>query len=214
MHHHDDSRPLPDPVLSGRRRDTGLYRAATIVSEVLAPAVLVSLFLVILAFRFAGWPAGLPTALVAVGFTTALPLAGVLALVRRGSITDHHVSDRRQRAPILGATLVSIALGLGLLLAIDAPWELISGVLCTVGGVVAVLLVNLAWKLSAHSAVAVFVVVGSMGFAGGWIAVLLVVPLIIGWSRVTLGAHTAGQVLAGYVVGAVIGGAFVLAISD
>lgn len=213
MQRHHDLTPTSYSRLSGLHRRTRLRRAATIVSEVFAPAVLVSLFLVVLAVRFAGWPAGLPSALVAVGFTTALPVAGVITLVAWGTITDHHVSDRRQRAPILTGTLISIALGLALLPTIGAPQELVAGVLCTVGGVVAVLVVNLAWKLSAHSAVAVFVVVGAMGFAGGWFAALLVVPLVVGWSRVTLAAHTPGQVLAGYVVGAVIGSAFVLAIS-
>lgn len=60
MQRHHDLTPTSYSRLSGLHRRTRLRRAATIVSEVFAPAVLVSLFLVVLAVRFAGWPAGLP----------------------------------------------------------------------------------------------------------------------------------------------------------
>ncbi|MHA7207866.1 phosphatase PAP2 family protein [Arthrobacter sp. MDT1-65] len=190
-------------------RRSGTDRLAVTVSEVFAPAVLVSLFLVVTAFRAAPWPGGLLLAAVAVGFTTALPLLGVIALVRRGRLVDHHISDRRQRGPVLAATLVSIGVGLALLVLLDAPPVLVGAVLCTVVGVVLVLVVNLWWKLSAHSAVAVFVAVGILGLFGPWASPLLLVPTAVGWSRVRLRAHTPGQVVAGYAVGAVIGGAFV-----
>lgn len=184
--------------------------AATGISEACAPAVLVSLFLLVVAFGSATWPESLQYALVAVGLTTAIPLAGVLVLVRRGHVTDHHVSDRRQRAPVLAGALISIAVGLVVLMLIDAPWAVVGAVLCTVGGVVVVLLVNLWWKLSAHSAVALFVTVGAISLFGPAASVLVVMPLAVGWSRVRLRAHTPAQVAAGHVIGAVIGAAFAL----
>jgi membrane-associated phospholipid phosphatase len=200
-----ESRPEPQP--------SPARAFAAAVSEVCAPAVLVSLFLILAASRSAEWPEGIVYSLVSVGFTTALPLAGVLLLVRRGHVSDHHISDRRQRAPILAGSLVSIAAGLALLVLLDAPGIVIAAVLCTVGGVVAVLVANLWWKLSAHSAVAVFVVFGAVPLLGPWGFVLIVVPAAVGWSRVALHAHTAAQVIAGYAVGAVIGAAFVLSVA-
>ncbi|WP_104179734.1 phosphatase PAP2 family protein [Arthrobacter sp. B0490] len=193
---------------SSMRRLQGTDRLAAAVSEVFAPAVLVSLFLVVAAFYAAPWPGSLLLAAVAVCFTTALPLLGVIALVRRGRLVDHHISDRRQRGPVLAATLGSIGAGLALLILLDAPPVLLGAVLCTVAGVVLVLVVNLWWKLSAHSAVAVFVAVGTVGLFGPWASPLLLVPAVVGWSRVRLRAHTPAQVVAGYAVGAVIGGAF------
>jgi membrane-associated phospholipid phosphatase len=185
-------------------------RAAVAVSEIFAPAVLLSLFLVTVALRAAAWPGSALLAAVAVGFTTALPLAGVLLLVRHGRLVDHHISDRRQRSPILAATLASIGAGLALLLLLDAPPPVIGAVLCTVAGVVSVLVVNLWWKLSAHSAVAVFVVVGALALFGAWAAPLALIPAAVGWSRVRLSAHTPGQVVAGAAIGAAIGSAFAL----
>lgn len=184
--------------------------AATVISEACAPAVLVSLFLLVAAFRAVPWPDSLLYAAIAIGLTTALPLAGVLVLVRLGRVTDHHVSDRRQRGPVLAGALASIAVGLVALTLIDAPWAIVGAVLCTVGGVVVVLLVNLWWKLSAHSAVAVFVTVGAISLFGPAASLLVLIPVAVGWSRVRLRAHTSAQVAAGYVVGAVIGAAFAL----
>jgi hypothetical protein len=188
-------------------------RLAVAVSEVFAPAVLLSLFLVLAALHSAAWPESVLLAAVAVGFTAALPLLGVIALVRRGHLVDHHISDRRQRLPVLAGTLVSIGIGLALLLRLDAPAAVVGAVVCTVAGVLAVLVVNLWWKLSAHSAVAVFAVVGMLALFGAWASPLVLVPAAVGWSRVRLLAHTPGQVAAGYAVGALIGGAFALLVA-
>lgn len=185
-----------------------VHRVAAAISEVCAPAVLVTLFLVATAIGTTGWPGGALQAVVAATFTTVLPLAAVLVLVRAGHLTDHHISDRRQRAPVLAGTLLSIGVGLCLLVLLDASWALVAAVWCTVAGVALVLLVNLWWKLSAHSAVAVFVTCGAVTIAGPAALLLLPMPVAVGWSRVRLGAHTPGQVAAGFLVGGVIGIAF------
>lgn len=181
---------------------------AHLISEAFAPAILVTAFVLLSVLGGAPSPHAGVYAVIAVFFTTVLPLGGVLLLVRRGLVTDHHISDRRQRPPVLAGALVSIAAGLFLLLLVGAPWRVTGTVLCTVAGVVAVLVVNLWWKLSAHSAVAVFVVVGSMSLLGGWAAVLVPVPIAVGWARVRLRAHTPAQVAAGVVVGLLIGAGF------
>lgn len=50
-----------------------------------------------------------------------MPFAAVLSLVRLGKITDHHVSNRKQRAPVLMMTAVSVIVGLLVLHATGAP---------------------------------------------------------------------------------------------
>ncbi|MBG6225539.1 membrane-associated phospholipid phosphatase [Arthrobacter sp. CAN_A2] len=197
------------PVLSAPPQP-GAVAAA--ISEICAPAVLVSLFLVGTALGAAGWPNGILYAVVATGFTTALPLAAVLILVRRGYVTDHHISDRRQRAPVLAGTLVSIAVGLWALTLLGAPRVVTGAVWCTVAGVAVVLLVNLCWKLSAHSAVAVFVTAGTIAVVGPAALLLLVVPAAVGWSRVRLRAHTPSQVAAGFLLGGLIGAGFAMVV--
>lgn len=187
-----------------------LHRVAVAVSEVFAPAVLVSLFLVLVSTTSAPWPQSALFALVSVGFTTALPLGWVLALVRRGLLTDHHISRREQRAPVLAAAVVSIVVGILVLGLVGAPEAILVAVVSTIAGVVMVLAVNLWWKLSAHSAVAVFVTIGGILVTGPAAVPLALVPAAVGWSRVHLRAHTPLQVLAGYGVGAVIGAFYAL----
>ncbi|BBE22868.1 hypothetical protein MN0502_17510 [Arthrobacter sp. MN05-02] len=199
--------------MSDRSTTPGRHTApaiAALVSEVFAPAVLVSVFLVVATVGAVAPPQAVAYAAVAVTFTTALPLAGVLVLVRRGHVSDHHISDRHQRAPVLGGALVSITAGLALLVLLGAPWAVTGTVLCTVGGVLAVLVVNLWWKLSAHAAVATFVTLGTIALFGAWATPLVLLPATVGWSRVELGAHTPAQVAAGCVVGAGIGAVFAL----
>lgn len=187
--------------------------AARAVSEIFAPAVLVTGFLLLSTLTGSGWPMAVAYAVVAVVFTTALPLGVIVLLVRRGRITDHHISDRRQRAPILAAALVSITIGLILLVLLDAPWRVTGTVVCTIAGLVAVLLVNLWWKLSAHSAVAMFVVVGTASLVGPWGWLTAPMALAVGWSRVRLRAHTPAQAIAGAAVGVLIGVGFAVLVA-
>ncbi|WP_035771662.1 phosphatase PAP2 family protein [Arthrobacter sp. Br18] len=179
--------------------------AAKAVTELFAPAVLLSILLVLVSVHAAGFSRGIGPGLLAVLFVTGVPLGAVILLVRAGRITDHHISDRRQRAPVLGGTLVSIALGILILQLSDAPANLILAVLSSVAGIVTVLVVNLYWKLSAHSAVAVYFAVIVLSLTGLPGLGVLAIPVAVGWSRTTLGAHTPAQVAAGWIVGSGIG---------
>lgn len=185
-------------------------RVAQVLTEVFAPAVLVATLILVSSFVPDGFQAGLPFALVAVFFIAVLPFAVVLVLTRRGRLTDHHISRRSQRAPVLGGAIVSVLLGVGVLTAMGAPAGLMTMIISILAGIVLVLLVNLIWKLSAHTAVAVFFAAAMVIFFGPWGLIAAAMPAGAGWSRVHLGAHTLAQVLAGGAVGLVIGAGFAL----
>ena len=185
-------------------------RAAALFTEIFAPAVLITALLVLASVHQAGL-AGLGPALVAITFVTAIPFAAVYLLTKRGRVTDHHVGERRQRAPILLGALVSIAVGIYVLLRIGAPQGLVVMIISTVLGIVLVLAVNLFWKLSAHAAVGVFFTVASTVMLGPWGLATVLVPLAVGWSRVVLGAHTRAQVACGFAVGLFVGLAYAVA---
>lgn len=64
---------------------------------------------------------------------------------------------------------------------------------------------NLVWKLSVHSAVAAYVglaLLAPLPAVGAALALML--ASATGWSRIKLGDHTPGQVLAGHAVGCVV----------
>jgi hypothetical protein len=183
-------------------RDRGevLARVAT---EVFAPAVLIAVLLVLVGWN-AGHEAGVsrwwgvPAAL----FAAVIPLSYILRGVRRGRFTDHHIPEREHRRVPLLFGIVSVAVGLGLLVALGAPADVIALLGAGAAGLVVFAAVTVWWKMSIHAGVAagtVAVLTAVYGPAG-----LLSAPLVplVCWARVRLSAHTVPQVLAGSVVGA------------
>lgn len=194
-----------------QQRPSFSSRAATILTEVFAPAVLVTMLLLLSSVVPYGMRAGLLLGLLAVAFMTVLPFTAVVLLTRRGKLTDRHIGRRSQRAPVLAGAIMSAIFGFGILAVLDAPTGLLRMVLSVLAGIVVVLLVNLVWKLSAHTAVAAFFAVALVVYFGCWGFIAAVVPAGVGWSRVRLGAHSPAQVLVGGIVGLLIGAAFAVA---
>ncbi|WP_269047843.1 phosphatase PAP2 family protein [Paenarthrobacter sp. Z7-10] len=182
--------------------------AARILSEVLGPASLGTILLVSSSLS-SGWSlrnAG--AAAVAVVFVTFGPLAGLLFLSRRGRVSDHHVSQRTQRAPVLAAVLGSMIIGTVLLVGIGAPSGLYLMILGLALGLVTVLVINLFWKLSIHAAVGAYFTAALVALFGPLLILTAAVPLLVGWSRVRLGAHTTAQVCCGWIVGVSVAAVF------
>jgi hypothetical protein len=191
-------------------RTTGpgvLDRIAVVVSEVLAPAVLVAVLLLTVGWHAGDTPGvsrwwGLPGAL----FAAVIPLGYVLHGVRKGRLTNHHIPERAaRRVPLLFGT-ASLVAGLLLLLALGAPREVLA--LLTTGGVGLAIfaLVTHWWKMSIHAGVASGTVAALTVIYGG--IALLGVPLVLlgCWARVRLTAHTPAQAVVGAMVGALIAG--------
>ena len=176
-------------------------RVERVITEALQPPITVGLLLLLSPAMEPGYPGTVWFGAVAVLFVCVLPLAAVVLLVRLGKVTDHHVSDRRQRAPVLAMSVVSLLAGLAVLLAINAPYSVIVVVLAIVGGVVVLAVISLFWKISGHAgAIALTTVISVLILGVQWLPLLLLVPAVA-WSRVVLRAHTVAQVVAGAVVG-------------
>ena len=132
----------------------------------------------------------------------AAAVAGyVLLMRRRRRVGDFWISARAERlTPALFLLAAFVAL-LGALIALDAPRDLFLLTLSMGLASAAVALITLLWKASAHCTVA-----GHAAAAGLLLldplglVFLLALPLVV-WSRVTPGAHTPPQALAGAAVG-------------
>ncbi|MCC3282085.1 MULTISPECIES: phosphatase PAP2 family protein [Arthrobacter] len=188
---------MPKTLLAPAARSSQLAR---IVTEVSAPAVLVGMLLLLQPLLSPGvtWLQGI----VAAGFTVGLPFAGILWLKRRGSVTDHHIGVRSQRAPILAATALSLGIGALVLILLDAPAVLFGEIGGVFIGLVLCMAANLVWKLSVHSAVAAYIglaLLAPVPVFGPALALML--ASVTGWSRVKLGDHTPTQVMAGHLAG-------------
>lgn len=188
--------------------DNGAIRArnrtARWLTEVFQPPVVVSLQLLISPLAQPGFPGTIGYGALAALFVCVLPLVVLLVLVRLGKVTDHHVSDRKQRAPVLLMALGCIAVGLLVLGAVDAPESVFAMVLAVVGGVAVLAVVSPFWKMSGHAAaVSCAAVVSVLMLGAAWAPLLLLVPAV-SWSRVVLRAHSLAQVVAGSLFGGLV----------
>ncbi|TQJ34424.1 PAP2 superfamily protein [Arthrobacter sp. SLBN-122] len=178
--------------------------AAKWLTEVFQPPVVVSIQLLISPLPEAGFPGTIGYGALAALFVCVVPLLVLLVLVRMGKVTDHHVSDRKQRAPVLLMALGCIAVGLLVLNAVDAPRSVTAMVLAVVGGVAVLAAVSPFWKMSGHAAaVSCAAVVLVLMLGPAWVPLLLLVPAV-SWSRVVLRAHTPAQVVAGSLFGGMV----------
>jgi hypothetical protein len=170
---------------------------ARVVTEALAPAVLVVVLLMVVG----GW-----WGVLAALFSAVIPFAYILLGVRRGRLTDHHIALREQRHIPLAFGVASVLVGLLLLWVLRAPRDLLALVVAGAVGLGVCAAVTGWWKMSIHTAVAAgTAVILALVLGPVWWASTAVVALI-GWARVRLSAHTVGQVLAGAAIGAAIAG--------
>ncbi len=180
-------------------------RAARFVTEVLAPAPVSALVVVLVAVHSARSPGeALRWGGLAVLFATLVPFAYIVRGVRRQRLTDHHVGRREQRPLPLLVGVGSVALLYGLLSYLGAPRELLALIAAMVTGLVVSLLVTLVWKISVHAGVVAGTVVVLVVIFGPVALLLSPLILLVGWARVELGDHTLAQVIAGALLGAVV----------
>jgi membrane-associated phospholipid phosphatase len=179
--------------------------AARILSEVLAPAPVVTALLLVAAVATAPTPAdAVRNALVAAVFGALVPLGFVLYQVRRRRFTDHHVSVRRQRPIVFVVAMASVLAGTGLLLWLGAPRALLGVIASGIIGIAVCGLLTTVWKVSVHAATVAGSVVLLAYLLGPLALVALAVVPVVGWARVAVGGHTPAEAAGGAIVGGVV----------
>ena len=188
-------------------------RMARLVTEVMSPVVLIVFVTLIVAVHSAGVARGLGLGLVAIFFAGGLPYGLVLIGVRRGQLTDHHVSRREQRPRVMAVALASVAAGLLVLHWLDAPRALFVLVAAMVAGLVVALAVTSFWKISIHAAAAAGTMASLAILVSPWWLLLAPVVVLTGWARVVIRDHTPAQVSVGAIVGAAVAAGVLLLVA-
>lgn len=181
------------------------HRAARLLTDVVSPAPVVGVVVVLVAAHSArSARQAVELGIIAACFGSVLPLAFILYQVHSRRVTDIHVGDRRQRPLIMLVTLVLALIGVALMLWVGITRALLATVIAGVTGIVVCLLITVRWKVSIHLAVLGGACVLLADALTHWVLLALVVTLPLGWARVRLGDHTVGQVTAGALTGAAI----------
>jgi membrane-associated phospholipid phosphatase len=182
-------------------------RLARILTEIFAPAPTVAALLLVVAWHTAATAVdAVRWGLLSVLFASLIPFAYIIRGVRRRRLTDHHVRVREQRPIVLVVGIVSVLVGVGLLILLGAPRDLVALVSAMAVGLMSSMLVTLFWKISVHAAVTAGAVVVLVLIFGPSLAWTGLVVALVAWARVAVGDHTPAQAIAGVILGATVAG--------
>lgn len=177
-------------------------RAAQRVTYLLEPKNWIIATVVAVGWRADG-VAGLDWGALAAVFAAGLPTLFVTRGVARGRWDDRNVGARRSRLIVLSFMLTSVTAGLVVLAALGAPRELTWYFGCMLGSVAVLAAITAVRKISIHCAVASGSATILSLLFGPPLTLTYVLAALTAWSRVELKDHTAAQVIAGSVLGAV-----------
>ncbi|MBN1260009.1 MAG: hypothetical protein JXB35_04935 [Anaerolineae bacterium] len=170
------------------------------VSNLGSPPVVVLITLVILAAHTSP-PGRWVWAGVYTGLAIVFPTAFLIALVKRGKVTDIDVQLRRQRYLPFIVTLSSAAVALAFMLLGNAPRSLIQLACASIVQGLLAFAITLRWKISLHTSTAAGMVILILEAVGPLAAPVLIAIPFIAWSRVKLRRHTPLQTIAGMGLG-------------
>jgi membrane-associated phospholipid phosphatase len=149
---------------------------------------------------------GVVAAVVGVG----VPAVLITVAVKGGVIADRFISDSSKRWPFAVVMVLLLFVAGAIVYALGGAPLLLWAVAVVLLCVVLVGVVSLFWKISAHATIT-GLVAGVFSLSVPWYGLLVwVLPLVVGWSRVYLRAHTVLQVVAGVVGGVVVSLTFLL----
>ncbi len=181
---------------------TGLVKSARIFSNIVSPPVMFALLGIAIPLKtLPFWP-GFGWAAVYGLLVSLAPILVVLYLLKTGRISELHMSDTRERHLPYATAVVFAFLAFGIVSWFDGPELLRCLLIFNIIELAALGLINIWWLISIHTTgvIATWLIVG---LVWGWMASLIVVPLVIGvsWVRLYLRRHTPAQVLAGFALG-------------
>lgn len=193
------STPLQHQAAPTRTRSVAV---AQVVTDTLAPIHIAITNACALAINATSWLHGLAWGALAAIFIGIVPALFVQRGIRRGRWADRHISERQKRPVAIVFAGACVMLGIGVLHAAGAPRDLIVLIIAQLTGMVVALFITLAWKISIHAATAFGSVPILVMTFGPWLGLTALIAILIGWSRITLRAHTLAQVIAGGALGA------------
>ena len=144
----------------------------------------------------------LSSALLGILALCVAPFVPVLYSTMSGR-TDLDVSDATKRAPLYGLGLIGYAIGIAAFLVLSNRLMFVMSLAYLCVGL-AMCLITLAWKISAHTAGVAGPTTALVFVFGIWMVPLYALSIFMVWARVKLRAHTPSQAVAGLIVAIMI----------
>ncbi|MCJ7457286.1 hypothetical protein MUP07_11200 [Candidatus Bathyarchaeota archaeon] len=177
-------------------------KAAKTLSNVLNPFGVAAIISIVLSwFSPMGiGPTMSPLSSASIGILTLciFPFLPVVYSAKSGK-TDLDVSEVGKRVPLYGLGLLGYALGAMVFLLLG-NWLMSAMALAYLCVGMGMLLITLAWKISAHTAGVAGPTTALVFVFGMWVVPLYLLSLLMIWARVRLRAHTLSQAAAGILV--------------
>lgn len=180
-------------------------RLAHITSAVLNPFIIGIAVMVFLSFQStSSLSDGLKWSLLLIGFTVLPVFALLVFLVHKEKVDDIFVKVRRQRNWIYLLASVCTITCSAILFSLGAPLVLLATMVAALFAMLIFMIINLAWKISLHTAFAAgsVAVLTILYGATGAISAGLLPP--IAWARIELKYHSLAQTVAGALLSAMI----------
>ncbi len=147
-----------------------------------------------------GWVCAIAYTLIAI----LGPTLFLFGLLHRGRISDLDITQRGERPVPFIVALGGCIVAWLCLYAVGAPALLIRFAGAHMSIMALVFVITLFWKISVHSAGIAGVATLAASLLGGLQVLALTSVILVGWSRIRLGRHTFGQVVAGGILGSLI----------
>ncbi|WP_194973978.1 hypothetical protein [Aquiflexum lacus] len=179
-----------------------LARTISIIGH---PLLLGTLYVILMSFHNLPKHTAMAVSISVIGLITIPIIFNNWRKTKKGTYTNFDVSDQQQRK---GFYPFAITLFIVLLLVFwffDFPIEVISKSLVFFAMVLLMALINLRLKASMHAGIAFYIAVSvfSIGLWSGFL--LLVLALLISWSRLRLKRHSELELIVGGFIGSVFG---------
>lgn len=177
-------------------------KTAELISDFCAPWIVNVVLFLVLGVSLDALGAGI----IAATLTGVVPRAIIWVMMRKGSVSHHHVTQRSQRGPVFTAIVVCLAALVAALGVFGAPRELWIAVAAALALIVVFALVTLVAKVKISVHVGLWLTVWSyLGtvVSPWWLVGLLALP-VVGWSRLKLGQHTRSELLGGVGAGLIV----------
>ncbi len=173
-------------------------KLARIVSTIFVPPSFTIIIFTLFAFHLETEPAQrYITIFVALIFGFISPIVLFLYYRNKGKIIDLDASIKEERTVPMSISVIFFIVGLLIFIAFKINIVSIAFWFCYISNTLIAIIINKNWKISAHTMGAAGPLAALFFLFGPVTLMLLVIVVLVGWSRIQLKCHSFGQVMAG-----------------